>query len=190
MNQPAQNIPTSPQRDINWTRRIVFICVGVAAVVLAYIIGGQMIPREWSQFIGRRVNQSFAAAVSYGLFYGIVFTFLPLMTLYFGFRKRRSWTMWLVFLGVALVLALPNLMTLGIVLGNGTPAHDAERTFSTEAPYFRGWNLAGAIIGVAFFAFAVSVMVRRHRLRDREREVKAERKALDEQRKKMEEPGK
>lgn len=110
---------------------------------------------------------------------------MPLLILYIGFRKRRSWGVWLTFLIVALIIALPNLMTLGIVLGNGNPAHDAQRTFSTDAQYYRGWNLAGAMIGVLLFLFAAWIMIRRHRLRDREHAVKAERKALDDERKKL-----
>ncbi len=164
---------------------MVFIGVGIGAVVLAYLIGGQIIPREWADFIARRVDKSFWAAVFYGLSNGIVFTFVPLLILYIGFRKRRSWGVWLTFLIVALIIALPNLMTLGIVLGNGNPAHDAQRTFSTDAQYYRGWNLAGAMIGVLLFLFAAWIMIRRHRLRDREHAVKAERKALDDERKKL-----
>jgi hypothetical protein len=185
MNESAKNVPTSPQRDINWTRRLVFIGVGVAAVVLAYLIGGQVIPREWADFIGRRVDRSFWAAVYLGLFNGIVFTFIPLLVLYIGFRKRRSWGAWLAFLIVALIVALPNLLTLGIVMGNGNPAHDAQRVFSTDAQYYRGWNLAGAIIGALLFMFAAWIMIRRHRLREREHAVKAERKALDDERSKQ-----
>lgn len=179
MNEPTQNVPTTPQRDINWMRRIIMIAVGVAAVVLAYIVGGQVIPREWAQFVGGQVDQSIARGVSVGLFYGIVCTLLPLLVLYFGFRRRRSMKVWLAYLVGALVLATPNLLTLGIVIGDGNAAHAGERILDTEASYFRGATLVGVLIGVALFVFIASVLIRRHRLKDQREDIDRERAALE-----------
>ena len=75
---------------------------------------------------------------SLGVFYGFLFTLLPLLVLAWAVRKRRSWKAWLVLRAAAIVLALPNLFTLGIVLGRGNAAHAGERTLDVEAPGFRG----------------------------------------------------
>ncbi len=46
------------------------------------------------------------------------------------------------------MLAIPNLMTLGIVAGNGSAAHAGERILDVEGPGFRAATLIGAILAV------------------------------------------
>ena len=74
----------------------------------------------------------------FGLFYGFVFTVLPIALIVWGIRKRRSVRAWLFIVGGAVLFALPNLFTLGIVLGRNGAAHAGERTLDVEAPGFRG----------------------------------------------------
>lgn len=52
---------------------------------------------------------------------------------------------------VAVIVALPNLLTLSVVLGGNSAAHAGERIMDVDAPGFRGASLAGAIIGVVAF---------------------------------------
>ena len=66
---------------------------------------------------------------------------------------------------VALILATPNLMTLGIVLGSGNAAHAGERTLDTRAPAFRGATLAGALLAAALTGFIAYLVVSRNRAR-------------------------
>jgi hypothetical protein len=54
---------------------------------------------------------------------------------------------------LALIVALPNLMTLAIVLGTGNAAHAGERIMDVDAPLFRGFSLVGALIALAVFGF-------------------------------------
>jgi hypothetical protein len=182
MEQSTENRPGAPARDINWTRRMTFIGVGVVAVILAYVIGGAVLPRWWAGRIGDQVNESSVMGVMVGLFYGIVFTFIPLLVLYIGFRRRRSFKAWALYVVAALVLAIPNLLTLGIVVGKGDAAHAAERKLDVQANYFRGATGVGVAIGVLLFAFVLWVMIGRHNLRAREDALRAERRALDEER--------
>ncbi len=183
MSESSSPAPAPATRNVNWTRRLVFVGIAIVAAILAYLVGGAVLPRWWAHQIGDQVNESSVMGVLVGLFYGIVFTFLPLLVLYLGFRHRRTMKVWAAFVVGALVLAIPNLLTLGIVVGNGNAAHAGERILDTEASYFRGATAVGAAVGVLLFLFAMWILIRRHRLRDREREVKAERKALDQQRK-------
>lgn len=174
--------PAPVVRDVNWTRRLVFIGIAIVAAILSYLIGGAVLPRWWAHQIGDQVNESSVMGVLVGLFYGIVFTFLPLLVLYLGFRQRRTIKMWGAFVVGALALAIPNLLTVGIVVGNGNAAHAGERILDTEASYFRGATAVGAVVGLLLFGFASWILIRRHRLRDRERQVKADRKALERER--------
>ena len=62
----------------------------------------------------------------------------------------------------ALIVATPNLLTLGIVLGSGNAAHAAERTLDVDGPGFRGGSTLGAVFAV--FAFlAVGWLARSRR---------------------------
>ena len=100
-----------------------------------------------------------------GLFYGFVFTVLPLLLIVWGIRRRRSGRMWLWILGGAMLLALPNLFTLGIVAGPGSGAHAGDRTLDVEAPGFRGATLGGTLLAVAAVGFVWYLLSSRRRAR-------------------------
>jgi hypothetical protein len=176
---PAQDAPSAKRPWPPWTRRLVWAAAIVAVLILAYFILGAFLPRWWAHRIGDQVDGSMAAGVGLGLFYGFVFTFLPLLVLGFVFRRRRRWRtrVWLA-IG-ALVLAIPNLLTLGIVLGTGSSAHAGERTLDVEAPDFRAATLAGAILGLLAFLALRWLLYSRRQARAREDALREELKARD-----------
>ncbi len=106
-----------------------------------------------------------SAGILLGLFYGFVFTLLPLAVLALAARWRRSWRVWVAAGATALLLAFPNLMTLGIVLGAGSGAHAGDRILDVEAPGFRGATLAGAIGAAVLVCFVAYLLVSRTRAR-------------------------
>jgi hypothetical protein len=147
-----------------WAKRILVGLLVVGLLVLAGFLGAAFIPRWWSHRVGDQVNGGIATGIFLGLVYGFLFTVLPLVVLWRGFRKRRTLKAWGIWLGGALILALPNLFTLGIVLGSGNASHAGERTLDVEAPGYRGGSLAGAIVAVVAFAlFMYLVISGRHR---------------------------
>ncbi len=107
------------------------------------------LPRWWAQRIGDQVDGSITTGGFVGLFYGFVFTLIPLALLWLAFLFLRSWRQRVVALVVALLIASPNLLTLGIVVGTGNGAHAGDRILDVEAPAFRGGTLAGALLAVA-----------------------------------------
>jgi len=136
----------------NWQRRITTGIVAVLAVVLGYLIAAAVIPRWWAQRVARVVDGSLTTGALYGLFIGFVFTVAPLLLLLAVWKwrsPRRTWLGWVGWGLLVLLLAAPNLMTLGIVLGISDAAHDGDRTLSVEGPGFRAWSLIGAIAGAA-----------------------------------------
>jgi hypothetical protein len=140
--------PTQP----NWQRRITIAVVAVVAAVLVYFVGAAIIPRWWAQRVGNVVDGSLTVGALYGLFIGFVFTVAPLLlvlAVYHWRTTRRTWLGWLGWLALVLVLAAPNLMTLGIVLGISDAAHAGDRILDVEGPGFRLWTLIGAIAGAA-----------------------------------------
>ena len=101
--------------------------------------------------MGSVVDGSLTVGALYGLFIGFVFTVAPLLLLLVVWKWRspdRTWLGWLGWLVLVVLLAAPNLMTLGIVLGISDAAHAGDRTLDVEGPGFRLWTLIGVIAGV------------------------------------------
>ncbi len=151
----------------------------LVGIVVAYLIAAAVLPRWWSHRIGDQVDGSITAGIGIGLFYGFVFTVLPTLVLSFALARSRSWRArgWLA--GTAIVLALPNLLTLGIVLGNSNAAHAGERTLDVEAPDFRASSLIGAIVGVSAVVALRYLMASRRRAKLRASGLRDELKTRD-----------
>jgi MFS family permease len=176
---PAPAAPETPRRT-PWRRNLILLAVALAVIVLAYFIGGAVLPRWWAHRIGDQVDGSMLAGIGLGLFYGFVFTFLPLWVLWLAVRRKRSWRFraWVAL--AALVLAIPNLLTLGIVVGNGSAAHAGERTLDVEAPDFRASTLVGAVVAAVAVVAVRYLLASRRRSRAREKSLRDELKARDE----------
>ncbi len=148
--------------------------LGAILVVLIFgRVAGAFFPRWWSHRVGDQVGGSIAAGIALGLFYGFVFVALPILLLRWAFRRRRHWKVWAACVVGALLLALPNLLTLGIVLGRGNSAHAGERTLDVEAPAFRTSTLVGASLAVLAWGLFEYVLISRWFARRRERKLKA-----------------
>jgi MFS family permease len=155
-------------------RRVGTIGIWLVAVVVLALIGSAVLPRWWSHRIGAQVNGSITSGIVVGLFYGFVFTLLPAALLWFTFRKRRSLKLALILAALSIVLAAPNLLTLGIVLGSGHAAHAGERTLDVEAPDFRASSLIGAIIALAALGAISYLVISRHHAHEREAKLRNE----------------
>lgn len=155
----------NPKRDSRWKHRLVTLAIVVGGLALVFFVGAAFIPRWWAHRVGDQANESFAGGIMLGLFYGFVFTVLPLLLIVWGIRKRRSVKAWLFIGGGVLLLALPNLFTLGITLGRGDAAHAGDRTLDVEAPGFRGATVAGALLAVGAVGFVWYLLSSRRRAR-------------------------
>ncbi len=159
--------PRGALADPNWSRRIVVALVLFGALVSVALLGSAFLPRWWAQQVGDRVDGSIATGTSVGLFYGFVFTLLPLAVLWLAFRFVQSWRWRAAAVGLAVLLAVPNLLTLGIVLGTGSGAHAGDRILDVNAPAFRGATLGGVLIAVGLVAVAWYLIWSRRRARRR-----------------------
>ena len=175
---PAPASAAPPRRPLG--PRLLLLAGVLVAAVVVYFIAAATIPRWWAHRIGDQADGSGTAGVGLGLFYGFVFTFIPLLVLSFALARRRSWRLRAWLIGIAVVLALPNLFTLGIVLGTGGAAHAGERTLDVEAPYFRGSVLAGAIVGALAVVGVRYLMGSRRRHKAREGRLRDELRSRDE----------
>jgi hypothetical protein len=156
-----------------WRRRLLLAGALVVVIVLTVLVASATVPRWWSQRVGDQVDGSITQGTTLGLVYGFVFTFLPILAIVLILRWRRTWKTLLVALALGLLLALPNLMTLSIVLGTGNAAHAGDRTLDVEAPAFRGASLVGAIVAAGLIAFAVYLVWSRDRAHGKARKLEA-----------------
>lgn len=163
---------------IAWRHYLVLgvILVVLAAVLLIFMTS--FLPRWWAQKVGQQTNATFGGGVGWGLFYGFVFTLFPLMVAGLAFVRRwKSVIVRVVFIVVGVLLAAPNLITLGIVVGTGSAAHGAERVLDVNAPWFRGSTLIGALIAVLVAAALWVLSLVRHRRVTELKALRAERDA-------------
>lgn len=155
-------------RDV--VKRLVGVVVVIVVVWLIYLFLDAFLPRWWAQVIGNAVDGSFAAGAWWGLMIGAVFTAVPVLLLAQGVLTRRSWRVRNGFLVLAVLFAVPNLLTLGIVLGTSSAAHAGERILDVDGPAFRGGSAWGAVLGgvVALVIVTMSLLYRRRGTRLRE----------------------
>ena len=88
---------SQPRARPAWMRRAVISVVVAGAIVLAVLLGAAFVPRWWSHRIADQAQGNFTAGIWLGLFYGFVFTLVPLLVLRFAFRRRRevqTWGIW------------------------------------------------------------------------------------------------
>jgi hypothetical protein len=169
-----------------WVKRIVLLIVLAAVAYIGFRISAAYFPRWWGHRIGDQVDGKLTRGTLLGLFYGFVFTLVPLLLLFEIRRKFFSWTWRGIIAIVALLLAAPNWLTLAVVAGSSKAAHAGERTFDVEAPGFRAGSLAGVVAGAVLALLITGLTMRlksrRHevkRLRGERDELKRERSSHD-----------
>jgi hypothetical protein len=146
--------------------RLIAIAVAVVVLIVGYYIGAAFLPRWWSQRLADQINRHFARGIGLGLGHGFVFTFVPLAFASVALWRRLNGRVRALIILLAVVLAVPNLLTLGISTGTGSGAHAAQRTLDVDGPGFRGATLVGALVAVAIFGLVViEVRARRGRRR-------------------------
>jgi len=183
--RPARKGSARPHRDIPWRRYIVLGVIVVVLAVAAFVLITALVPRMWANTVGRQVNGSMSSGIGWGLFYGLAFTLFPLLVAGLAFFRRwKGVAIRVVFLVIAVLLAIPNLLTLAVVVGTSSAAHDAERVLAVNAPFFRGSTAIGAIAGavIAVVLWILAGVARHrgaelHRLREARKVVEAHEEA-------------
>jgi len=152
-----------PQPGPDWGRRLVWAGGLLVVLAVAVVVSSATVPRWWAHRIGDQVDGSITQGTTLGLVYGFVFTFLPIVAIVLILRWRRTWKTILAAVLIGVLLALPNLMTLSIVVGRGNAAHAGDRTLDVDAPAFRGASLVGALVAGLAILFIGWLVVSRDR---------------------------
>lgn len=161
-----------------WVKRIVLVVLLIAVAYIGFRISAAFFPRWWAHRVGDQVDDKLWRGTLWGLFYGSVFTFVPLMVLLQVRRRFFNWTWRIIVAALALALAAPNWLTLAVVAGDSKAAHAGERIFDVEAPGFRAGTLIGVIAG-ALLALVITAtsMQMKHR-KSQVRRLRGERDEL------------
>jgi len=171
MTEQAQ-VPARKKR--NWGVKIILILVAVLVAVAAYFILGAVLPRWWSDVIAGQIRRDLGASVLVGMFYGFVFTFVPLLVAWQATRRAVSWPWKIAIVLVAVAIATPNLLTAGIAFGSTESAHAGQRTLSVDAGFFTTWTAISAVAAVVVF---IAVTILRALWRRRGKQMKELRQA-------------
>ncbi|AWB91135.1 hypothetical protein [Aeromicrobium chenweiae] len=166
-----------------WVKRIVLAIIVVGIAYVAYLISAAFFPRWWAHRVGDQVDGAVSRGTLWGLFYGFLFTAVPLLVLVQVRHRFLSWTWRGIIALVAIVLAAPNWLTLSVVAGNSSAAHAGERIMDVEAPGFRAATLIGVVAGAALVLLVTALSMR---LKGRRAEVKRLRGERDELRRSRE----
>jgi len=141
-----------------WLRNVaVWVGAGLALVVLV-VLGVAVLPGWWATQVGGWVQGVFGRGVPIGLGVGAVFTLLPLGVGLLAFRSGLTSKVRIALIAIALLLLLPNVLTIAIALGRS----DARSVLAISAPGFRGATVAGIAL-VLLVLVAVLVIRRRSR---------------------------
>jgi hypothetical protein len=159
-NQSAA--PSAGDRAGSWAKKAGIWIGALAVLIIVILILRAYLPRWWSHRVGGWVDGSMSRGVIIGLVLGFLCTFLPLLFLaapFFGRWRLQKWPS-LIAVIAAIIVAIPNLLTLGIVIGTNNAAHAGQRTLDIEGPGFRAATLWGVIIGALIGAVVIFYMWR------------------------------
>ncbi len=166
---------SEPKRSLQ--HRLVIGGVTLLVLIGLILLAGAVIPRWWATRIGNIGDKRLTVGSFLGIAIGAIFTLVPLLILWIGWRIRRSFRRWLITIAVALIVAFPNLATLGIWTGTGSGADLARKDTGIEAPGFLGGTLVGVIIGAATAVLIMYLSFSRRRNKQLARDLKAQIKA-------------
>lgn len=161
-----------------WIKRIVLVLVLLVVAYIGFRISAAFFPRWWAQRVGEQVGGGVTKGTLWGLFYGFVFTAIPLLLLFQIRRRFFSWTWRIVVAVVALLLAAPNWLTLSVVAGNSKAAHAGERILDVEAPGFRAGTLGGVLAGALLALVITGTSMRMKHSRNEVKRLRGERDEL------------
>lgn len=173
-DQPEQKGPGSRTGSDIWIRRIAVVLVALVIAWIAFEMLAAYLPRSWAQRVGRQVDGSLSSGIFWGLFYGFVFSFVGLLVASLALSNRIGWIWKPVIVLVGLACALPNLLTLWVVIGNSSAAHAGERIFDVDAPGFRAATMFGVVGGVLLGVVLVWIVLAARRRKGQVTDLKGQ----------------
>ena len=174
MGPMTEHAQATARKLVNWPARIILAVVALLVLAIAYFALAAVLPVWWANVIRGQVQGNLGARILVGMFYGFVFTCVPLLVAWQATRKAIKWPWKIALVLLAVALATPNLLTAAILISNSTAAHNGQRILGTEATWFPLWTQISAVAAVAVFVVGLILWTN---WRQRGKKMKAVKKA-------------
>ncbi|MGA7203207.1 MAG: hypothetical protein WBX27_01100 [Specibacter sp.] len=147
--RPAGDAPGAKAKMPVWLVRTILGAVAAVVLVVAYLIASVTVPLTWANAIKNQVGPQLGNSIPLGMFYGFVFSFVPVLVAWQAHHKRlHNWAR-VSLVALALVLTLPNLLTLGVLYGTSTSSVNARSIWNTGgANWFGAWSQSFMLVGI------------------------------------------
>ncbi len=167
-------------------RRAIIAAVIIAVFIGAYFALAAYVPRWWAdRILAWSGGGGTLSGTAFGLGIGFLCAGIPLLLLWFAAKRAGTHPKVATVLGlIAVIAAVPNLMTLSVAIGTGNGARIARTRLDQDAAGFRWSTLIGVVIGVvAAIALAIFLEVQRRKRakKKQQKAVEKEAKALAKQ---------
>ncbi|MET4001363.1 uncharacterized membrane protein YciS (DUF1049 family) [Arthrobacter sp. UYCu511] len=161
-----------------WLVRTIIGAIAIAVLVIVYLIASVTVPLMWANSIRGQIGGQLGNSIPLGMFYGFVFTFVPVLIAWQAHRRAFNKWVRLSLVALGLVLLIPNLLTLGVLYGSTQSAANARSIWANSANWFGTWSQVFMVVGVVC-AVALIVLGRMWLRRSKKlREVKAAEKIV------------
>ncbi|QXQ11459.1 hypothetical protein [Paeniglutamicibacter sp. Y32M11] len=157
MSASQNSVPSSSadtQREDSSPRWGLRIGLGVAAIIIlaiVYLVVLLFLPVWWATRVSNQTQGSVTSGIILGLTYGFVFTFVPLLIAWQARYKKVSWPWKAVIVVLAIIVAIPNLLTLSIYANSSGAAAKARSMIDISATWFPSWTMGGAAAALILF---------------------------------------
>lgn len=177
MGPMSEHAQATVRKKGRWPGRIILPAAALLILLIAYFALAAVLPVWWANVIRNQVQGNLGAGILAGMFYGFVFTFVPLLVAWQATHKAVTWPWKIGLVLLAVAIATPNLLTAAVMISNSAAAHNGQRILGTEATWFPLWTQISAVAAVAVF---VAGTILWNAWRQRGTKVKAFKKAAAE----------
>ncbi|MDJ0318200.1 MULTISPECIES: hypothetical protein [Arthrobacter] len=177
------HLPTAPgtsneTKMPSWLFRTILGMGAAAVLVIVYFVASVTVPLMWANSIRDQIGGQLGNSIPLGMFYGFVFSFFPVVIAWQAHRRRLNKWVRVSLLALAVLLTIPNLLTLAVLFGNTKTAADARSIWANSANWFGTWSQLFMVVGVVC-AVALVVLGRMWRRRGKRiREIKTAEKLV------------
>lgn len=143
---PARKVPKAEMPG--WLFRTILGVGAAVLLVVIYLIASVTVPLMWANTIRDQVAGQLGNSIPIGMFYGFVFTFVPILIGWQGHRRNLNKWVRISLLAIGILLMIPNLLTLGVIYGTTQTAADARTIWANTANWFGTWSQIFMVVGI------------------------------------------
>ncbi|MGO4385188.1 hypothetical protein [Specibacter sp. RAF43] len=131
-----------------WQARTIVAAVAALVLIGGYLIASVTVPLFWANAIRDQVGGQLGNSIPLGMFYGFMFSFVPVVVAWPAHHKKLNNWVRLSVLVLAVLLTVPNLLTLAVLYGTTTSAVNARSIWANDANWFGTWSQIFMVAGV------------------------------------------